>query len=81
MLFRSQGRLRRGTAIQGDVPRTVQSIDAPGRSAALKVHIGLRLDPEIVAAVKAFREGYNSRVEKVLREAIAAGAFARPETR
>src|SRR5689334_9548697 len=46
------------------------------RVASPKVHIGLRLDPEVVAAVKASGKGYNSRVEKVLREAIAAGAFA-----
>jgi uncharacterized protein (DUF4415 family) len=51
------------------------------RVALPKVHIGLRLDPEVVAAVKASGKGYNSRVEKVLRDAIAAGAFARNETR
>jgi uncharacterized protein (DUF4415 family) len=51
------------------------------RVASPKVHIGLRLDLEVVAALKASGKGYNSRVEKVLRDAIAAGAFAGNETK
>jgi uncharacterized protein (DUF4415 family) len=51
------------------------------RLASPKVHIGLRLDAEVVAKVKASGKGYNSRVEQVLREAIAAGVFASRETR
>ncbi|WP_158258653.1 BrnA antitoxin family protein [Rhodopila globiformis] len=46
-----------------------------------KTHISLRLDAAIVATVKASGKGYTSRVEQVLREAIAAGVFASQETR
>jgi len=38
-----------------------------------KVHIGFRLAADVVAAVRATGKGYNARVEKVLREAIAKG--------
>jgi uncharacterized protein (DUF4415 family) len=51
------------------------------RLASPKVHIGLRLDAEVVAKVKASGKGYNSRVEQVLRDAIAAGVFVSRETR
>jgi uncharacterized protein (DUF4415 family) len=47
----------------------------PGRPplAAPKVHVGFRLAAEVVAAIKATGRGYNARVEKVLREALAEG--------
>ncbi|MSP02425.1 MAG: hypothetical protein EXR07_15450 [Acetobacteraceae bacterium] len=38
-----------------------------------KVHIGFRLAAEVVAGIRAKGRGYNARVEKVLREAIAQG--------
>lgn len=36
-----------------------------------KVRIGLRLAPDIVHGIRATGRGYNARVEKVLREALA----------
>jgi uncharacterized protein (DUF4415 family) len=38
-----------------------------------KIHIGFRLAADVVAGVRATGPGYNARVEKVLREAIAKG--------
>ncbi len=38
-----------------------------------KVHIGFRLAADVVAGVRATGKGYNARVEKVLREALARG--------
>jgi uncharacterized protein (DUF4415 family) len=38
-----------------------------------KVHIGFRLAPDVVAGVRATGRGYNARVERVLREALAKG--------
>ena len=38
-----------------------------------KVHIGFRLSADVVEGVRATGKGYNARVEKVLREAIAKG--------
>ena len=38
-----------------------------------KVHIGFRLAADVVDGIRASGRGYNSRVEKVLREAIAKG--------
>jgi len=38
-----------------------------------KVHIGFRLAADIVDAVRATGRGYNARVEKVLRDALAKG--------
>lgn len=38
-----------------------------------KVHIGFRLAADVVEGVKATGKGYNARVEKVLREALANG--------
>ncbi len=40
---------------------------------APKVHIGFRLAADVVEGVKATGKGYNARVEKVLRDAIAQG--------
>ena len=41
--------------------------------AAPKVHIGFRLAADVVSAIRATGRGYNARVEKVLREALAKG--------
>jgi uncharacterized protein (DUF4415 family) len=38
-----------------------------------KVHIGLRLAADVVRDLRATGRGYNARVEKVLREALAKG--------
>ena len=38
-----------------------------------KVHIGFRLAADVVQGVRATGPGYNARVEKVLREALAKG--------
>jgi uncharacterized protein (DUF4415 family) len=38
-----------------------------------KVHIGFRLAADVVEGVRASGKGYNARVEKVLRDAIAKG--------
>ena len=43
------------------------------KAAAPKVHIGFRLAADVVAGVRASGKGYNARVEKVLREALAKG--------
>ena len=40
-----------------------------------KVHIGLRLAADVVKGVRATGPGYNARVERVLREALAKGEF------
>ena len=38
-----------------------------------KVHIGFRLDADVVEGVKATGKGYNARVEMILRDALAKG--------
>lgn len=38
-----------------------------------KVHIGFRLSADLVRDIRATGRGYNARVEKVLREALAEG--------
>jgi uncharacterized protein (DUF4415 family) len=38
-----------------------------------KVHIGFRLAADVVDAVRATGKGYNARVERVLRDALAQG--------
>jgi uncharacterized protein (DUF4415 family) len=38
-----------------------------------KVHIGFRLAADVVNGIRATGRGYNARVEKVLREALAKG--------
>lgn len=38
-----------------------------------KVHIGFRLAADVVEGVRATGKGYNARVEKVLRAALAEG--------
>lgn len=40
-----------------------------------KVHIGFRLAADVVQGVRASGPGYNARVERVLREALAKGEF------
>jgi uncharacterized protein (DUF4415 family) len=38
-----------------------------------KVHIGFRLAADVVEGIRASGRGYNARVEKVLRDALAKG--------
>jgi uncharacterized protein (DUF4415 family) len=38
-----------------------------------KLHIGFRLAADVVEGVRATGKGYNARVEKLLREALAKG--------
>lgn len=38
-----------------------------------KVHIGFRLAADVVRGIRASGRGYNARVEKVLRDALARG--------
>lgn len=40
-----------------------------------KVHVGFRMAADVVEGIKASGKGYNARVEKVLREALATGKF------
>ena len=49
---------RRGRPAMGDTP---------------KLHIGFRLAADVVKAIRATGKGYNARVEKVLRNALAKG--------
>jgi uncharacterized protein (DUF4415 family) len=43
------------------------------RVEAPKRHIGFRLAADVVEGIRATGRGYNARVEKVLREALAKG--------
>ena len=43
------------------------SVDKP------KVHVGFRLDADVVSGIKASGRGYNARVERVLRAALVKG--------
>ena len=38
-----------------------------------KAHIGFRLAADVIEGIKATGRGYNARVEKVLRDALARG--------
>lgn len=38
-----------------------------------KVLLGFRMAPDVVSGIKATGKGYNGRVEKVLRDALARG--------
>jgi uncharacterized protein (DUF4415 family) len=46
-----------------------------------KVHISFRLASDLVDGIKATGEGYNARVEKVLRNALERGALNEPSPR
>jgi uncharacterized protein (DUF4415 family) len=51
----------------------LKRIGRPPLGDAPKVHIGFRLDADVVASIRATGPGYNARVEKVLRSALAKG--------
>jgi len=38
-----------------------------------RAHIAFRWDPDLVAHIKATGKGYNARVEKIMRNALAKG--------
>ena len=57
-------------------PELAQQLRAQGgrpRLARPKVHVGFRLAADVVEGIKATGKGYNARVERVLREALAQG--------
>lgn len=56
-------------------PATYKAWKKMGRPpvAAPKIHIGFRLSADVVRSIRATGRGYNARVEKVLRDALAKG--------
>ena len=56
-------------------PKQSKALKKGGRPpvAQPKLHIGFRLAADVVQGVRATGPGYNARVEKVLREALAKG--------
>ena len=56
-------------------PEQLQALQKEGRPpvARPKLHIAFRLAADVVLGVRATGPGYNARVEKVLREALARG--------
>jgi uncharacterized protein (DUF4415 family) len=66
---------RTGQALRGGVPDQHRAWKRRGRPpvAQPKVHVGFRLAADVVEDIKATGRGYNSRVEKVLRAALAKG--------
>ena len=57
-------------------PELSQQLRAQGGRPRLerpKVHVGFRLAADVVEGIKATGKGYNARVERVLREALAQG--------
>jgi uncharacterized protein (DUF4415 family) len=66
----------RGRPFKEVFPEQYKSLMRQGgrpRLVAPKVHIGLRLAADVVAGIKASGKGYNARVEKILRDALAEG--------
>ena len=43
-----------------------------------KVHVGFRMAADVVDGIKATGKGFNSRVERVLRDALASGQLDMP---
>jgi uncharacterized protein (DUF4415 family) len=57
-------------------PKQLEGVKNRGgrpRAATPKVHLNFRLAADLVAGIKGTGRGYNARVEKVLREALANG--------
>ena len=57
-------------------PEQAKTLKAMGGRPKLerpKIHVGFRLAADVVEGIKATGKGYNARVEKVLREALAQG--------
>ncbi len=64
---------RRGPALRRSLPQQFEALKRDGRPpvAQPKLHIAFRLAADVVQGVRATGPGYNARVEKVLREALA----------
>ena len=56
-----------------DLARQLRAQGGRPRLARPKVHVGFRLAADVVEGIKATGKGYNARVERVLREALAQG--------
>ena len=58
-----------------DFPEQVKAWKKMGRPPAdtPKIHVGFRLAADVVEGIRATGRGYNARVEKVLRDALAKG--------
>ena len=57
-------------------PELARKLKAQGGRPRLerpKVHVGFRLAADVVEGIKATGKGYNARVERVLRDALAGG--------
>ena len=57
-------------------PELARKLKAQGGRPRLerpKVHVGFRLAADVVEGIKATGKGYNARVERVLRDALAEG--------
>ena len=62
--------------IDPDMPAAMKAMRNKGGRPKVenpRAQIAFRWDRELVATIKATGQGYNARVEKVLREAIAKG--------
>ena len=66
----------------GMIPAMKEMRNKGGRpkAEAPKVHIGFRFAPDLVQSIKSLGKGYNVRVEKALREALALEKQERPST-
>jgi uncharacterized protein (DUF4415 family) len=65
----------RATPFRKEFPKQHAAWKKLGRPpvATPKVHIGFRLAADVVDGIRASGRGYNARVEKVLRDALAKG--------
>ena len=57
-------------------PELARQLKAQGGRPKLerpKIHVGFRLAADVVEGIKATGKGYNARVERVLRDALAQG--------
>lgn len=57
-------------------PELARKLKAQGGRPKLvrpKIHVGFRLAADVVEGIKATGKGYNARVERVLRDALAQG--------
>ncbi len=56
-----------------DAMKAMRNKGGRPRAETPKVHMGFRFDAELAQSIKAKGKGYNARVEKVLRDAVANG--------
>jgi uncharacterized protein (DUF4415 family) len=62
-----------GTMFPAQLASWEKNLGGRPKTARPKVHIGFRLSADVVAGVKATGKGYNARVERLLRDALAKG--------